>query len=381
MGIVARNRQALRRLFTLLSLGAAFCLPAPAAAHVFEITDVLIVLRSSGTYEIDITLDADALALGVSPATDSARNVAELLGMTPARFEGAIAAAMDTVARRTHLRFDGRLQQPIVSFPEMDTPLADEAPIPTVLGTVARLTGRMPEGAMELTFGLSRAFGAARVTILEQHTVAGARYTIGSGEDTPPYALGRAAPSERPGIVALDYLLLGFEHIVPKGADHMLFVMGLFLLSTRLRPLLWQVTAFTLAHSVTLGLSMAGVLSLSSRVVEPLIALSIAYVGLENLWTTELKPWRPALVFGFGLLHGLGFAGALRVLGLPEGEFVVGLLSFNAGVELGQLAVILLALFTIGWFRRRIWYRPWIVLPLSAAIAVVALYWTAERAF
>jgi len=353
---------------------------APAAAHVFEITDVLVVIQARGAYQLDIRLDADALALGVSPTTDSAQNVAVLLDMTPAQFEAAAERARDTIARRVRIRFDGDKHLPLVTFPDAGTLLAYTDDIPTVLGTVARLVGRIPEGAAELTVGLSAAFGPVRLTILEQDTAKGARYTLGPGEDSPRYLLGKNSPPERPGVVAMDYGVLGFEHIFPNGVDHMLFVLGLFLLSTRLKPLLWQVTAFTLAHSATLGLSMAGVVSLPSGIVEPLIALSIAYIAVENLWTTELWPHRTVLVFSFGLLHGLGFAGALRELGLPEREFVVGLISFNVGVELGQLFVILIALGTIGWFRDRPWYRPWIVYPISVAIAIVGLYWTAARA-
>ncbi len=144
--------------------------------------------------------------------------------------------------------------------------------------------------------------------------------------------------------IVRQYLWLGYTHILPKGLDHILFVLGIFLLSPRLRPMLLQVTAFTIAHSITLGLSIYGILSLPSRIVEPLIALSIAYVAIENLVTRELKPWRLALVFLFGLLHGLGFAGVLRELGLPRDEFVTALLTFNLGVEGGQLTIIAAAL-------------------------------------
>src|SRR5262249_14305703 len=145
------------------------------------------------------------------------------------------------------------------------------------------------------------------------------------------------------------YLKLGFTHILPHGLDHMLFVLGIYLLSRRARSVLWQVSAFTVAHSITLGLSMYGVVSVSPRIVEPLIALSIAYVAIENIFLSELKPWRVALVFAFGLLHGLGFAGALKELGLPRSEFVSALLTFNAGVEAGQLAVIATAFGLVGW--------------------------------
>jgi hypothetical protein len=171
----------------------------------------------------------------------------------------------------------------------------------------------------------------------------------------------------------MKYLSWGFGHILPQGPDHVLFVLGLFLLSTRVRPLLWQVTAFTMAHSITLALSLYGLVRLPSIVVEPLIAMSIAYVAVENLFTSELKPWRPFVVFGFGLVHGLGFAGVLTDMGLPRNQFATGLVTFNIGVELGQLAVIGLAFAAVGWLRRCV------VFPASTAIAAVALFWTVQR--
>ena len=160
----------------------------------------------------------------------------------------------------------------------------------------------------------------------------------------------------------------------------MLFVLGIYLLSGRARSVLWQVSAFTVAHSITLGLSMYGVVAVSPRIVEPLIALSIAYVAIENIFLSELKSWRVVLVFAFGLLHGMGFAGALKELGLPRSEFVTALLTFNVGVEAGQLAVIGAAFLLVGWhWADRAWYRSRIVVPASALIACTAVYWTIAR--
>jgi hypothetical protein len=119
--------------------------------------------------------------------------------------------------------------------------------------------------------------------------------------------------------------------------------------------------------------------SLPEWIVEPLIAASIAFIAIENLFTRDLKPWRPFVVFGFGLVHGLGFAGVLREAGLPSGQFLNAIISFNIGVELGQLAVIGLAVLAVGWFRNRTWYRPAITMPASVMIALVALFWTVER--
>ena len=182
--------------------------------------------------------------------------------------------------------------------------------------------------------------------------------------------------------VAVEYTVLGFEHIVPKGIDHILFVLGLFLLSVRLRPLLLQVTAFTLAHSITLGLTIYGVISLSPSVVEPLIALSIVAVGIENIFAKEVKARRVVVVFLFGLLHGMGFAGVLSELGLPESDFATALLFFNVGVEVGQLSVIAVSFLSVFWLlKNQQRYRQWVVIPVSALISMVGLFWTYERLF
>jgi hydrogenase/urease accessory protein HupE len=180
--------------------------------------------------------------------------------------------------------------------------------------------------------------------------------------------------------VVFSYMVIGFEHIVPRGTDHILFIVGIFLLSTRLKPLLWQVTMFTVAHTLTLALSMKGIISLPSSIVEPLIALSIAYVGIENIFAHSLHKSRLVLVFLFGLLHGLGFAGVLADFGMPPNAFATALISFNVGVELGQIAVILIAYLTVGlWFRDKPWYHQRITVPGSMIISVIGLYWTYDR--
>jgi hydrogenase/urease accessory protein HupE len=176
------------------------------------------------------------------------------------------------------------------------------------------------------------------------------------------------------------YLSLGFRHILPEGLDHILFVLGIILLSAELKPVLVQVTAFTIAHSVTLGLAMYGIVSVSPRIVEPMIALSVAYVAIENIVVGRITLWRPAVVFGFGLLHGMGFAGALRELQLPKSELLPALVSFNLGIELAQLAIVVTVFVTIAmWHRDKPWYRPRFTLPASAAIAAIALFWTVQR--
>jgi hypothetical protein len=182
--------------------------------------------------------------------------------------------------------------------------------------------------------------------------------------------------------VGLIYLKLGFTHIIPLGLDHILFVLCLFFLNDKLKTVIWQATAFTVAHSITLGLAMYGLITPPTYIVEPVIALSIMFVAVENIISDQLKPSRVLIVFAFGLIHGMGFASVLTDLGLPSNRFLTALLTFNLGVELGQLAVILTAWLLIGkWFHKKAWYRKRIVIPVSAVIAVIALYWTIERTF
>lgn len=183
------------------------------------------------------------------------------------------------------------------------------------------------------------------------------------------------------GEAAILYLKLGYKHILPLGFDHILFVLSLFLLSPTLKPVLWQTLAFTIAHSVTLGLAMYNVIKPPSRIVEPIIAVSIMYVALENIFSPRLKASRIGVVFCFGLVHGMGFASALSGMGLPSNSFLASIVMFNLGVELGQLTVIITAYLLLAkWFGDKPYYRKHIVIPLSAIIAAIALYWTIQRA-
>lgn len=192
------------------------------------------------------------------------------------------------------------------------------------------------------------------------------------------YALERAPVQH----VVWFYLKLGVLHIIPLGFDHILFVISLCLLSTRMKTILLQATAFTVAHSLTLALSMKNIIVAPSPLIEPIIALSIVFVAVENILLDSLKPWRVLVVFTFGLIHGLGFASSLNEIGLPRNQFFISILSFNLGVELGQIAVIAATfLLLIIPFGRRPWYKKRVVYPLSAIIAGIAAWWTLQRVF
>ncbi|MFO0723797.1 MAG: HupE/UreJ family protein [Myxococcota bacterium] len=186
---------------------------------------------------------------------------------------------------------------------------------------------------------------------------------------------GSAEAAEDQSLSGLFFL--GIEHIL-SGLDHLLFLVGLLLVGGRLRSLLAVITAFTVAHSITLGLALLGVFSLSPSFVEPAIALSVAYVAVENWFVKDAsKRWR--LTFAFGLLHGFGFAGALGRLSVPRAEVPAALLLFNLGVEAGQLIVLAVVLPAIFLARRRPWFRVTGVRILSGFIALIAIYWFVTR--
>lgn len=182
------------------------------------------------------------------------------------------------------------------------------------------------------------------------------------------------------------YVRVGLDHILPGGLDHILFVVALFLAAQSLRSLIWLITAFTFAHSVTLALAATGIMVLPPSIVEPLIPFTIAFVAIENLFDSPTGKWRTFIVFAFGLIHGLGFAGFFGELGLPEGLFLSSLIGFNLGVEAGQIAVIAITAIAAGlanWLLRalamRDKYRHFIVRPASALIGLIGLYWGWER--
>ena len=178
------------------------------------------------------------------------------------------------------------------------------------------------------------------------------------------------------------YTHLGFKHIIPKGLDHILFVLALFLLTPKIKSLLLQVSIFTLAHTITLFLGVLNLIKIPSIIVEPIIALSICFIAIENLFTENIKKTRPYIIFIFGLLHGLGFAGILNEIGISDGLFISSLISFNVGVELGQISVIFLSyVFIALLFQKRLWYRNRVTRPLSLIIASIGLYWFIQRLF
>lgn len=410
-----------RRRFARLLLrwlpGLALAAPAPAAAHLLNMTRVAVAFGAGP--EIRVTADID-----LSQALGGTDGYAALLAADPAaqerttrelgqRLDGWIAVQAD--GQRLPLRFiRGRVPQVApesagdpgvavmttfelaAAWPAGAKVLAlattAQAPLeyPVALSCLAPAHQVAITRWIELPGTASREFTVPGAVLADLVPAAPAVVAAGVAPPVPaPVATADAAANISPTALRIaqhletagQYLWLGFLHILPRGADHILFVLGLFLLAPAWRPLLTQTTAFTVAHTTTLGLAAYGLVAVPSRIVEPLIALSIACVALENIFRPKLSSARLAVVFGFGLLHGLGFASSLAEVPLPRREFLTALLAFNFGVDFGQLTVIALAFGAVGWWRHRTWYRARIVIPACGLIAAVGLAWTGQRLF
>ncbi|MVO14460.1 HupE/UreJ family protein [Rhodobacteraceae bacterium CY05] len=364
----------------LMSSLALFALVSTARAH--EVTPTIADFRvENDQIAFDLRLNIEAFVAGINldgmnDTNDAAQatDYDSLRALDQAELEPMVRQFAEEWLETLELTATGSVQ---LSVTEVVIPEVGNVDLPRA--TYLLLNGSIPSSARSLTMTWPKGSGSV---VLRQNGV-DEPYTgfLQGGETTPPIPLtGGAALTPLEAFV--DYLPVGFEHILPRGLDHILFVLGLFFLSSRLRPLIWQVSAFTLAHTITLALGALGVVTVSPDIVEPLIAASIVYVAVENIFTRHLSPWRPLVIFGFGLLHGLGFASVLGEFGLPRDQFIAALVGFNVGVELGQLYVIAVAFAVVGvWFRSHPKYRGRIAIPASITIAVIGAYWFVERMF
>ncbi len=374
-------RGALSRLWSAaLSLVIWTLLAGLATAH--EIRPAIADVRvTAEELEIDLTLTLEPLVAGIDlqgiENTDEAPEAeryntlralpaegleAELRDVWPALRDGFLLRAGETAL------------VPRIAGVEIPEPGNLDLPRDSRL----RLTAALPPGDAPVTVGWAARNGPL---ILRQVGAGDDAYSALLESGTVSQPLPRAGfATEGAGTVFLRFIVQGFEHIIPKGLDHIVFVLGLFFFSLHIRPLLVQVTSFTLAHTVTLALAALGYVSIPASIVEPLIAASIVFVAVENILRPQLGVWRTAVVFFFGLLHGLGFASVLGELGGDQAHFLARLIGFNIGVELGQIAVIAGAFLAVGlWFGNKPWYRSRIAVPASVVIALIGAFWFVER--
>ena len=358
-----------------------------ARADVVKPALIEISVHTSGKVHVDLRASIEALLTGINARyrnTQDAPNAAEY---------DALRVLPPDALREKFVPFEKRLLEKIEMLADgLEVELAiDKVTIPEPGYTkvprisVIELTGTLDRSTKELEWYYPAEFGdnAVRVRQVDEENEQwhwSEWQWIRDDSVSKPFPLDELFTRLPVHEVVLNYISIGFDHILPNGTDHILFIVGIFLLSVQLRPLLWQVTMFTIAHTITLGLAMTGYLDIPERIVQPLIALSIAWIGIENVFLPHLSRHRLVIVFAFGLLHGIGFADALAEFGMPDDAFLTALISFNIGVELGQVAIIGLCLVAFGlWFRNRGWYRNLFVIPASLFIAAVGLFWTFDR--
>ena len=358
-----------------------------ALADVVKPALVEISANTNGRVDIEVRASIEALLTGINARykntqdAPTAEEYDELRVLLPEQLQDEFDPFKPEFLKQIFLKADGQLVP--LDIVSVWIPQPGYTKVPRI--SVITLSGELDQGSRALQWYYPARFGdnAVRVRQVDEDNEQwhwSEWQWLRKDKPSESFSLEEIFTQRPVSEVIFSYVAIGFEHIVPGGADHILFIVGIFLLSTRLKPLLWQVTMFTVAHTLTLALSMKGIVSLPSNIVEPLIALSIAYVGIENIFAHSLHKSRLVLVFLFGLLHGLGFAGVLSEFGMPPNAFATALISFNVGVELGQLVVILFAYLVVGiWFRDRPWYHQRITVPGSLIISIIGLYWTYDR--
>lgn len=303
-----------------------------------EVVDGQITFRLEGNFE-SIVAGINLDGLEDTEDAPEAEIYDALRASDAATFTADIENGWPGMAQAIEVIVDGA---PVdLQLTSVDVPAVGNTEL--VRQSVITFAGDIQSNVREVQIGWPAEYGD--LVLRQQGVEAGWDGYLSGGGLTDPVALG-GGDEMSGGEAFVRFIPVGVEHIVPLGLDHILFVLGLFFLSVRMRPLLMQVTAFTAAHTVTLALATLGYVNIPEEymwIVESIIAASIVYVAVENIFTDGLNPWRPAIIFGFGLLHGLGFASVLNAYGLPDNAVIPALIGFNIGVELGQLAVIAVA--------------------------------------
>ncbi|MDP5361384.1 MAG: HupE/UreJ family protein, partial [Paracoccaceae bacterium] len=313
-----------------LSSAALIWITTLSVAYAHEVLPSIGDMREGDgqvTFEIRANLESFIAGINLTETentneTAQASTYDELRALAPEALAEKFVAFWPDMAARITITADGVPLTPVLTDVRID-PVGD---VEVVRPSIFTFSAELPDDAQTLQMGWGPEFGVLVLRQMDVPAPYDGYLEAGSlSDDIPLYGGGQAKWLES----FIGYIPVGFDHIVPKGLDHILFVLGLFFLSTRLRPLLLQVSLFTLAHTITLALAGLGYVSVPGSIVEPLIAASIVFVAVENIWARGISRWRPFVIFGFGLLHGLGFASVLGEFGLPENTFVAALIGFN----------------------------------------------------
>lgn len=327
--------------------------------------------------EIGLRLDLEAIVAGVGPEHESADESDEtslyqaLRQATPAELEQRFRSMHSEFLASIDIK--GVDEQTFATqIHSVDIPAVGDPRLPRD----TRITLHVPDASTSISWQWNEKLGPLIFRDVDpngfsQYLAAGQRSDVINLEGMHSQSVPRSI---------LGYFFVGVEHIIPKGLDHILFVVGIFLLAPAFKPIFYQISMFTLAHTMTLAMGTIGAINLPGNIVEPLIALSISVICLENLYQRPVGSIRLLLVFSFGLLHGLGFAGVLGEVGLPRDQFFRSLIAFNIGVEVAQLVVVITCFAIAGWwFRHKSWYRTVITIPASLLIGATGLFWSLQR--
>lgn len=370
-----------------LFLGVLFS--NPSVAHTDDINQATLSLTDGDHYQLTVTVDLiHLLKQYLNISGDDEKVMIWLNQQSLSEQKSLLEQLKQLISRQSKIYFDNKATN-IAVFKGLELQylkrILSQQLSATEYKTQLQATGSIPENVSAVNIRFSPLLGNVILKVVrpEQEIMSAATLSNSYQTRTVNQQLaGNSQLSTTALAIAGDYIYQGFVHILPKGLDHILFVLALFLFAKRRSTLLWQISAFTLAHTLTLALGIYGIISLPGDIVEPLIALSIVYVGLENIYrakNNKTSHTRIPIIFAFGLLHGLGFASVLADVGLPPSQYALSLISFNIGVELGQLTVIALAFISLLPFRAKGWYQTKLVLALNIAIAIVASYWVIER--
>ena len=337
----------------LLALAALCLLPVAAAAHKAATTGHATVSVAGQTVRYAVTLPAEVLGAGAG----------ELVMRD-------FAAA---IARHVVVEADGAACAGVPA--EVRPPSPERARIEVVVLYACAAAIRN----LSIRDGSDAVLGPDHHTIADVQWPGGSKQVVFESEHrlASIAITGGPAPESQARGIFVSYFGLGVEHIL-LGFDHVLFIIALVLPGGSLLSLVAMITAFTVAHSITLALSVLGIVTLPAQFVEPVIALSIAYVAFENLSMKSAVSRRWAVSFLFGLVHGFGFAGALAEVGLPTSGLVSALVGFNLGVEAGQALIVVLLLPLLIWLQRFSW-EPRLAKVFSIAIMSAGLALLAER--
>ena len=376
----------------LLWVPFAFSLaPATSSAHLLNMTEIHLDATQPNSVKLEIDIDLGQSLMTAeeywSAASSDLNNQAEVLRPIASQIESGLQVKVDGSAVSFEL---DSWQLTASSLQAINNPFSPqmaqlffrlEAPIPADASVELLIDDQLevPWPALVRVDHSASLLPTSRLLTERERSSRpiffGEKAASTEGETLSTKAV-LAVQALAPG---LEWIALGFQHIIPRGLDHIVFVLGLFFLSTGVRQLILQVSCFTVAHSLTLGLATFGIVSVPASIVEPLIAASIVCIALDNLHSEKIARWRLLMVTLFGLLHGLGFASVLSDLDLPPQDFLSSLLLFNLGVEVGQLTVLAIAFIAVGWMQRWAQYAKRVARPATITIAGIGAYWFIKR--